>query len=342
MLVRVSVLFVGATMRPPVICFYEAFTEEAEALRRHLPADVPARFTGQTIQEAGDPEPPAPIVSMRTQSQIPDAWADRLDAIITRSTGYDHVVAYRRRVGHCLPAGYLPLYCHRAVAEQAALLWLALLRTLPAQLRQFRRFGRDGLTGRECAGRILAVVGVGNIGHEVVRIGRGLDMTVRGVDVVERHADVSYVAADLAIPAADVIVCAMNLTDDNVGYFDYARLAGVRPGAVFINIARGKMSPPADLRRLLDERRLGGVGLDVYDQEQALAVALRQGSTPAPGDPAAESIRETLRLAEHPNVLATPHNAFNTVEAVDRKARQTVETLVAFLRDGTIPFPVPD
>ena len=66
----------------------------------------------------------------------------------------------------------------RAVAEQAILLVMALLRKLPQQTQQFPRFHRDGLTGHECAGKKLLVVGVGNIGSEVVRIGQALGMAV--------------------------------------------------------------------------------------------------------------------------------------------------------------------
>ena len=95
--------------------------------------------------------------------------------------------------------GYLPRYCNRAVAEQVLLMWLALLRRLPRQVQQFHRFERDGLTGAESQGKTLAVVGVGNIGAEVVKIGKAMDMEVLGVDIVERHDFVHYVEIDEAL-----------------------------------------------------------------------------------------------------------------------------------------------
>ena len=316
--------------------FYEAFQEEAEELRKHLPHDVPSEFTALTIQEHGASLPPADVISIRTQSVIPEVWAGKVAGILTRSTGHDHVAAYRAATGTGAACGYLPLYCARAVAEQAMLLWSALLRRLPTQVAQFRTFHRDGLTGREIEGRKLAVFGVGNIGREVVRIGEGLGMRVVGVDVVQRHPAVQYVLAEEAIQRADVIVCAMNLTAENRGFFDLERLKTARPGTILVNIARGELCVPADLLRLIKEGRLGGIGMDVYNDEPELAVALRTGEeSPSP------SARAVHALAQFPNVICTPHNAFNTVESVERKCVQSVEQLQAFWAQGVFLWPVP-
>lgn len=318
------------------VFFYEAFAEEEQALRACLPARVRAGFTRQTIQEYGQAAPGAALISIRTQSAIPPAWGGRLQAVLSRSTGYDHLNVYRRRIGRDLPCGYLPLYCHRAVAEQALLMWLALLRKLPVQMRQFRAFQRDGLTGGELQGRALLVVGVGNIGYETVKIGRGLGMRTAGVDLVEKHPDVPYGAVDALIGGADVIVCAMNLTEINRGYFDVPRLRAAKPGAIFINVSRGELSPPAGLLALLEQGRLGGIGLDVYQGEGALADALRAGR-PA-DDPDARAV---LRLADMDHVILTPHNAFNTAEAVARKSEQSVQQVLAWLDRGEFCWPVP-
>ncbi|MCY2925858.1 MAG: hydroxyacid dehydrogenase [Planctomycetota bacterium] len=327
---------------PPDVFFYEAFAEEADAIRRLVPPHVRAELTWQTPQEAGHTAPPARVVSIRTQSCIPPAWAGQIDAVLARTTGYDHMLSLRRAFAHTarpVALGHLPLYCARAVAEQAMLLWTALLRRLPLQMRQFAAFARDGLTGAECKGRRLLVVGVGNIGSQIVRIAEGLEMTALGVDVVRRHEGVRYVAIDEGLAQADVVVCAMNLTPANAGYFDYARLSACRPGAVFVNVARGELSPAADLLHLLEEGRLGGVGLDVFQEEAALAVALRQGdASPGANSPA---IAATLALAARPDVIVTPHNAFNTRESLARKAAQSVESILHFLKAGVFPNPVP-
>ncbi len=318
------------------IYFYEAFEEEAETIKQYLPPEIKAGFSWKTVQETGHTTPPAKLISMRTQSQIPTGWAVKLSGLLSRSTGYDHVQRYRQSVGIELPAGYLPLYCNRSVAEQAMLLWMSLLRKFPRQLQQFANFHRDGLTGFETEHKTLLVVGVGNIGSEVVKIGLGLGMKVLGVDLVEKYDFVHYTTIEKGLPQADIIVCAMNLTEQNVSYFDYRRLKQAKKGIVFVNIARGEMSPAQDLLRLIDEQHLGGVGLDVYNRESLLAVALRTGQTS--NDP---EVAATLELANRPNVILTPHNAFNTAEAVQRKAEQSVRQTEHFLQTGSFIWPVP-
>jgi D-lactate dehydrogenase len=319
------------------VFFYEAFEEEERALKSLLLPGLRAGFVPSTIQEHGDAHPPAPMISIRTQSVIPPEWAPELQAIMARTTGYDHLKAYKDKTGAKFPCGHLPKYCSRAVAEQAMLLWMSLLRKLPVQTEHFKSFDRDGLTGFECEGKNLLVVGVGNIGSEIVRIGTGLGMNVLGVDIVRRHATVSYVSIEEGLPSADIVACSMNLTSSNAGYFNSERFRMFRKGAVFVNVARGEMSPPADILRALDEGILSGAGLDVYDHESVLAVSLRAGK---PTDDA--SVRAVLELAKRPNVILTPHNAFNTHESVERKSRQTMEQIAHFREHGAFLWQAPD
>jgi D-lactate dehydrogenase len=320
----------------PDVAFYEAFEEESEQLARFIGDSFTASFTWKTIQEQGDRRPPARIVSIRTQSVVPTDWAGSLDGILARATGHDHLTAYRAATGAEIAYGHLPLYAHRSVAEHALMMWLALGRRLPVQQRQFATFHRDGLTGCEFESKRLLVVGVGKIGSEVVRIGRGLDMHVQGVDIVRRCDDLPYVDVDEALPDADVVVCAMNLTPENTCYFDYARLSRIKSGAIFVNIARGEQSPAIDLLRLLEEGRLAGVGLDVFADERPLAVALRRGHPPTD----AESLA-VLTMAQRDDAILTPHNAFNTREAVERKSAQSVEQILHMLEHGAFKWPIP-
>lgn len=319
------------------VFFFEAFDEEQVALKRYNRQRFEVGYSWKTIQEYGATMPPAPVVSVRTQSLIPPEWSGHIRAVLSRSTGYDHLAEYRSRAALPVRYGYLPLYCNRAVAEQAMLLWLALLRKLPRQMVQLSCFDRHGITGRETAGKRLLVVGVGNIGSEVVKLGQALNMSVKGVDPVKKHDYVDYAAYEAAAPDADIIVCAMNLTPENNRYFDYERLRRAKPGALFVNIARGEFAPLRDLSRLLDEQHLGGVGLDVYENESRLGPALRGGAA----DKETEELAAVRDLMRRDNVIMTPHNAFNTAEAVDRKAEQSFIQLSALRDNGDFLWPVP-
>jgi D-lactate dehydrogenase len=322
-------------LSPLDVCFYEAFEEEEAALKKYLPDSINAEFTWKTIQESGHSEPVAPIISTRTQSKLPPEWSGKLTAILSRSTGFDHLIRYYNETGTKTSFGYLPLYCNRAVAEQAMLLWMSLLRRLPRQLKQFQEFDRDGLTGLECEHKTLLVAGVGNIGYEVIKIGRGLGMQVFGVDIVQKHSDVNYINKAAGIVKADVVVCAMNLTKDNYGYFDYEFLKHGKKGIIFVNIARGEMSPVEDLLRLMNEKHLGGLALDVYENEVNLAHHLRNKSI-------SESAEMDViqKLSEFENVIMTPHNAFNTSESVERKAEQSIRQIEHFLKNRSFIWPV--
>jgi D-lactate dehydrogenase len=215
-------------------------------------------------------------------------------------------------------------------------MWQALLRKLPRQVRQFARFHRDGITGRESLDKQLLVVGVGRIGHEIAVLGRALGMHVQGVDIEQKHDDIAYTTFEQGREHADIIVCAMNLTDQNRGYFNVRSLSLCRRGALFVNVARGEMSPPSQLLHLLREDRLGGIGLDVFAREKEIAVAFRSGTYLQ--DPESDALRE---LMKSDRVILTPHNAFNTREAVERKASQSIEQIQHFLQQKAFKWSVP-
>lgn len=321
------------------VFFYEAFQEEEQALKHHLSSHIQAGFTWKTIQEEADQIPPAPLISIRTQSIIPLSWANKMTGLLSRSTGYDHIYRYLQKCQKNLPCGYLPVYCSRSVAEQTMLLWMALFRKLGPQRTQFDTFNRNGLTGRECFKKTLLVVGVGHIGYEIVQLGQGLGMTVFGVDIDKKYPEVTYVSIEKGLSQADIVVCAMNLTSENLGYFHYQLLKQGKPKLIFINIARGELSPIVDLWHLIEEGFLGGVALDVYENESELATLLRRGSGSHSKD---LNVLALLKLAKQPNVILTPHNAFNTHEALERKSVHSVQQVIQFLEQGqfiwTVPF----
>ncbi len=318
------------------VMFYEVFKEEEAALRKILPKSLRAVFTWETIQESKDRKPSATLISIRTQSRIPSEWAPQLKGILTRSQGFDHLVSFRQKAQEKIHYGYLGDYCSRAVAEHAILAMLALLRKLKTQIKHFSQFKRDQITGFECKGRNALVVGVGNIGKEIAQIAHGLGMNVKGGDVVKRLESLSYVSLAKGLAWADVVFCSPELTDKTRGLLSYATLKQVKRGAIFINIARGEISPLAGLKRLLDEKRISALGLDVFEEENDIAEDLRGYS---------QELRETSRLIldlkDRDNVIFTPHNAFNTKEALGRKASLAVESIQVFLKTGRFPWPVP-
>lgn len=121
---------------------------------------------------------------------------------------------------------------------------------------------------------------------------------------------------------AEAIVCAMDLNPSSKGYFGYDRVGSVMKGQFLVNIASGEIILARDLKRLLDEKKLEGVALDVFENEASLGFQLRSG-----GLDVEKSSRVLVQLMEDPNVLFTPHNAFNSTNALSRKAEMTIRQL---------------
>jgi len=318
------------------VAFYEVFEEEKRALKQFLPAGIKAAFYSQTTQEKTGSAPPAPFISIRTHSKIPVHWSPHLKAVLTRSQGFDHLVTFRKAAGFEGSLGHLSNYCARAVAEHVLMSLMALWRKLDAQQNQFRSFKRDGLTGRQLADKKACVIGIGNIGSEIVELLKSVRMKVKGVDILKRSKRLEYVTLKEGVKWADVLVIAAALTPKTKRLLTYNILKDVKPGCTLINIARGEIAPIQDLKKLLEKGVLGAIALDIYEGEAELAGALRKGKRSA--TPAVQAV---LALKGRENVLLTPHNAFNTKEALEEKARRSVEGIQAFLKQGKFPHEVP-
>lgn len=318
------------------VVFYEAFKEEEAAIKKFLPDSISAQFTDKTIQENEDSGPLAELISIRTQSCIPNHWAKGVKGILTRSHGFDHLLAFRRECEAEIALGYLSDYCARAVAEQAILAMMALLRKLKKQIKNFNTFDREGLTGLECRGRKAFVAGVGCIGSEIVDIARGMRMDVKGFDIDQKLNDLSYVSLEEGLKWADVVFCALPLTKDTKGMFNYQALCKAKQELIFVNVSRGEISPIEDLSKLIDDKILGGISLDVYPQEGVFAHNLRndQKGTTTLG-------QIILKLSKWEQALFTPHNAFNTQEALERKASMSADAVIYHIKHGAFPCPVP-
>tara|TARA_Y100000034_G_scaffold101102_1_gene125117 strand:- start:242 stop:1120 length:879 start_codon:yes stop_codon:yes gene_type:complete len=287
------------------VVFYEVFSEEGAILRRLLPKDINVYFTDKTAQEE---VLDAKLLSIRTQSIVPKG-----SNVLSRSTGIDHLKDHEG-----LKSG-LANYASRAVAEQAVMLMMSLFRKLKKQMGHMKNFNRNNLTGVECLGKNVLIVGMGKIGYEINTICKGLGMNVFGVDIYQGFSDIDYLDLDEGLLKADVIICAMSLID-NEGYFNYETLKKAKKGAVFINVSRGELSPIEDVLKVLDEGHLGGVALDVFSNEKELYSLKEEGL-----------FKEIL---DRDDVILTPHNAFNTEEALVRKCEFTVSSVVKFLEKG--------
>jgi D-3-phosphoglycerate dehydrogenase / 2-oxoglutarate reductase len=161
---------------------------------------------------------------------------------------------------------------------------------------------------QQLRGKTLGVIGTGAIGREVARLGAGIGMNVIAWSFNQR-GDYPWVAFDDLFRRADIVTVHVRESPQTLGMIRSEHFAMMRPGAIFINTARGRIVVEKDLVDALYSQHLAGAGLDVFEIE------------PLPAD-------SPLRLL--PNVVLTPHAAGITREATEAGLGMAIGNVLAF------------
>jgi D-lactate dehydrogenase len=223
----------------------------------------------------------------------------------------------------------VPAYSPHAVAEHAIALLLALNRKIPRASARVRdlNFSLNGLVGFDLHGKTAGIVGTGKIGRITAEILRGFGMKVLAFDVYPSHDwarehGIEYTDPRTLARACEVISLHTPLTPETRHIIREETLELMKPGTILINVSRGALIDTKDLIKALKSGRLGGVALDVYEEEEGVFFE----------DLSCQMLHDDdlARLLTFPNVLITAHQAFLTAEALGEIARVTVANLRAF------------
>lgn len=245
--------------------------------------------------------------------------------VALRCAGFNNVdLAAAKELG--LAVTRVPAYSPHAVAEHTVALLLTLNRRIHRAHNRVREqnFSLSGLVGFDLHGKTAGIVGTGKIGRITAEILRGFGMTVLATDPfpdaawAARH-QIAYVAKTELFSRCDVVSLHSPLTPDTHHLVNEPTLAAMKRGAYLVNTSRGKLIDTAALIEALKSGRLGGVALDVYEEEEG--VFFEDHSDHVLADD------ELARLLTFPNVLITAHQAFLTREALAEIARVTTENL---------------
>jgi D-lactate dehydrogenase len=249
--------------------------------------------------------------------------------VALRSAGFNHVdVESAKRLG--LTVTRVPAYSPHAVAEHAVALLLTLNRKTHRAFNRVRElnFSLSGLVGFDLFGKTTGIVGTGKIGRITGEILRGFGMRVlaydRSPDREWAHqTGVEYIES---LPAllqnSDVVSLHTPLTPETRYTIRAETIALMKPGSILINVSRGALVDTKALIRALKSGHIGGVGLDVYEEEEGIFFEDLSGEVLHDD--------ELARLLTFPNVLITSHQAFLTREALSEIARTTVTNIAAF------------
>lgn len=283
------------------------------------------------------------VVSVFVNNPLPAKLLEKLPnlkLILARSTGYDHIdLEYCKKKG--IKICYVPTYGENTVAEHTFALLLSLSRRIVESVERTRsgNFEYSGLRGFDLKDKIIGVVGSGNIGQHVIRIAKGFEMKVVVFDVVKdlklaSKLGFKYVPMDVLLRTSDVITVHVPYNKHTYHLIDAKALGMMKKGAILLNTSRGGVVDTDALVKVLRSGKLGGAGLDVLEGEGELKEELELLTR---GDNNEFKIAlENHLLLEMSNVLVTPHNAFNTKEALMRIFNVTINNYLSFRKGKKI------
>lgn len=262
-------------------------------------------------------------IDMRLTGEIYDK-APRLVAVVCRSIGIDFVDVAAASERNILVLNS-PDFCVKAVAEFTVGMMFMLARNFlsaASALGEDDWDRREHLRGIELEGRVLGLIGYGRIGREVARRAHGLGMRVVVFDPYVEAGTLKDTPATLCplgevLAQADVLSIHSPLTSTTFGLIGKEEIAGMKDGALLINASRGGIAEEEAVVEALKSGKLRGAALDAFTQEP-----------PQPG--------HVLYKPELPNLITTPHTAWNTEEAGKKNTEMFVEQ-VRCIAKGALP-----
>lgn len=254
-----------------------------------------------------------------------------LKLICTRSTGTDHI-----DIETCnkkeIKIKNVPLYGENTVAEHTFALILSLSRKIhKSYVRSVQgKFSTDGLQGFDLEDKTIGIIGGGRIGLHVARIAKGFGMHVRVYDINQDNflaelINFKYASLDELLKTSDIVTLHVPLNKYTEHIISKDSLKKFKKGALLINTARGSLVDTEALLDALKDGTLSGAGLDVIEGEELL---IEENIFNSPVEKAAKLIVASKQLLDNENVVLTPHNAFNSIEAVNRIIDTTINNIL--------------
>jgi D-lactate dehydrogenase len=325
------------------IVFFDTEDWEKEVIPKHIggvPVIVEERKLGtDTINIALE----AKVISIFAWSTISKELLDQLPnvkCIATRSTGVDHIdlkACAERDIVVC----NVPGYGERTVAEHTFALMLALSRKiLPGGDRtRGGSFSREGLRGFDLEGKTLGIVGCGQIGRRVAEIAQAFAMDIIIYDIEQDEEFAQKIGGRYAktlkelLEKSDVVSLHAPLTENTKHMINMETIEHMKSGALLINTARGDLIQTAALLKALDENKIAGAGLDVIEHESLVGEDVEILSNDNQSNLKLSALLRNHILLSNPKVIITPHNAFNSEEALSKLLNTTVKNIESFLSD---------
>lgn len=251
-------------------------------------------------------------------------------AILLRCAGFNNVDLKQANKDEIVVMR-VPSYSPSSVAEYTMGLILAINRHIHrayVRTRDFN-FSINGLMGFDLNSKVAGVIGTGKIGQEMIRILKGFNMKIYAFDPFPIPIEeVEYVDLDTLLNKADIITLHCPLTKDTKHIIDKHTISKMKEGVLLVNTSRGALVDTQALLEGLSSKKLGGVGLDVYEEEDDFFFEDMSNTNISDDD--------LVRLTSYRNVIITSHQAFFTKEAMSAIAKDTLDNAEAFFMGGDL------
>ena len=227
----------------------------------------------------------------------------------------------------------VPAYSPYAVAEHAVALLLSIDRKIYKAYQRTKKynFTLNGLLGFDIHGKTVGVIGTGKIGKVFCQIMKGFGTRILAYDVypdekASKEIGFEYVDLNILLTESDIISLHCPLTEETEKIINTETIEKMKDGVVIINTSRGRLVDTDALIDRLATGKIGGVGLDVYEDEEEFFL----------NDMSNSYIRDKdlSILLSMPNVVITSHQAFFTSEALNKIASDTCENIKQIFETG--------
>jgi D-3-phosphoglycerate dehydrogenase len=257
------------------------------------------------------------IINIRSSVTFPEdvlKACPKLKLLSMWGTGTDHVdLPAAARLG--VTVTNTPGVSAFAMAEHALTLMLAVARNIP-QIDAATKQGewpRGFVT--QLHGKTLGLIGLGAIGRQMARLGRGIGMrviawTMHPSEQLAKELDIELAEIDDVYRNSDVVSLHLRLSSDTTGFIGAREFGLMKPTAIFINTARGAITDEKALIAALEQKKIAGAGLDVFQ---------------------AEPLPKNHPVLGLPNVVLTPHSGGVTKEALEAGLQLSIDNVFAFL-----------
>lgn len=285
------------------------------------------RLTAETAATARGATVVCGFVNDRIDRGCLETLADAgIRHVALRCAGFNNVdLDAARELG--IAVTRVPAYSPHAVAEHTVALVLTLNRRIHRAWNRVRElnFSLNGLVGFDLHGKTCGIVGTGRIGRVTAEIFRGFGMRVIAHDpfpMTEWAAGhgIEYLPLADLLTTSDIVSLHLPLTPQTHHLINADSVGHLKPGAMLVNTSRGKLIDTTAVIDALKQGRLGGLAIDVYEEEEGVFFEDLSGQVLQDD--------QLSRLLTFPNVLITAHQAFLTREALGEIARVTVENVV--------------